>query len=53
MSMLSCDKCGELIDTDDDVLAYNELLDKWHCQDCRHEMEAESPPECNGADHDG
>ena len=43
MSLLSCDRCGDLIDTDNDVLAYNELLDKWHCQECRHEMEDETP----------
>ncbi len=34
MSLLKCDNCGGLIDTDDHPEAYDEHADKWQCQLC-------------------
>jgi len=34
MSMLRCDSCGALIDTDDEMDAFQGDIDEWHCRDC-------------------
>ena len=41
MSIIRCDQCGALIDTDYDVEAYSERLDRWYCVACRDEQEDE------------
>ena len=41
MSILCCDDCGRLIDTDDDPESYFETLDKWLCVGCREELDEE------------
>lgn len=35
MSVLRCDNCSRLIDTDFDVEAYSPKLDEWWCPPCR------------------
>lgn len=49
MSLLKCDFCGSLINTDDCPHAYNETLDKWLCDLCHSEwfddQEDERSPE--------
>ena len=37
MSLLKCDSCGCLIDTDYFPYAYQEIIDKWLCDDCHSE----------------
>jgi len=34
MSLLKCDNCGALIDTDDEPEAYDGRADKWWCWSC-------------------
>jgi len=34
MSLLKCDSCGALIDTDDHPEAYDEKQDAWLCKNC-------------------
>lgn len=34
MSVLRCDSCGRLIDTDDHPEAYDEKQDVWLCASC-------------------
>lgn len=41
MSWLCCDDCGTLIDTDFEPEAYDERDDKWRCERCRDEREAD------------
>lgn len=35
MSVLTCDDCRDLIDTDAEPESYNEIDDKWRCRNCR------------------
>ena len=39
MSLLTCDSCGNLIDTDDHPEAYDEERDMWTCERCREDIE--------------
>ena len=39
MSVLTCDSCGDWIDTDDEPEAYDEATDRWFCWRCREEEE--------------
>ena len=49
MSVLKCDYCGDLIDTDDDVEAYDEKRDKWACEYCRQQpMSGDVCLKCDG-----
>ena len=41
MSMLRCDDCSRLIDTDADVESCIAKLDKWLCYVCREELSEE------------
>ena len=37
MSIMRCDDCGDLIDTDADVESYDEKKDSWLCHLCRND----------------
>ena len=41
MSLIKCDNCGAVIDTDYCPHAYQERLDKWLCDDCHSEWWAD------------
>lgn len=41
MSILRCDDCSAIIDTDEDMEAYNEEQDKWLCPACRDDGDDE------------
>ena len=41
MSVLTCQACGDWIDTDDEPEAYNEATDCWLCWWCREEEDVD------------
>ncbi len=43
MSMLLCDNCEGLIDTDEHPEAYDERADKWWCWSCYPDYESNEP----------
>lgn len=43
MSLLKCDECGDLLDTDDCPEAYNEEADKWWCWLCTPDPDSDEP----------
>ncbi len=47
MSILRCDDCSDLIDTDADVESYIEKLDKWLCWSCQEDLSEEDLEEQN------
>lgn len=40
MSMIRCDKCSNLIDTDEQPDTYDTESDQWVCEPCREKTEA-------------
>ena len=43
MSLLKCDSCGTLIDTDEHPEAYDEKADKWWCHLCMPDEDDPDP----------
>ena len=43
MSLLKCDSCGCLIDTDEHPEAYDEKADKWWCNLCAPDYDDPDP----------
>lgn len=43
MSILKCDSCGDLIDTDDFPEAYDKKADKWWCYLCQPDYDNPEP----------
>ena len=43
MSVLACDNCGTLIDTDDEPDAYDEKTDHWYCYLCMPDHDSDEP----------
>lgn len=47
MSCLFCDRCADLIDTDEDPEAYVERLQRWLCESCRERVAIQKEPGLN------
>lgn len=44
MSMLSCERCDALIDTDNKPEAYVEKINMWLCEICRDDIAEQNMP---------